>query len=72
VDIHNKPGYDPLELFFSEDKRGTARDASLVKGTHGRSGGRPAALVLPEGAAAPAGRIRATEVAGLLVGLASA
>ncbi len=29
VDIHNKPGYDPLELFFFN--RGT------VRGTHGRS-----------------------------------
>lgn len=71
VDIHNKPGYDPLELFFAPDRKGTARDGNLVKGTHGRSGGAPAALVLPEGAEAPAGRLKATEVAGLLSRLAA-
>jgi hypothetical protein len=71
VDIHNKPGYDPLELFFAPDKRGTGRDAAQLKGTHGRSGGRPAALVLPESAKPPAGRIKATDVAGLLADLAA-
>jgi hypothetical protein len=74
VDIHNKPGYDPLELFFAPDKRGTARDVSLVKGTHGRSGGRPAALVLPPTAyrlPPTTSRLKATEVAGLLADLAA-
>jgi Type I phosphodiesterase / nucleotide pyrophosphatase len=49
VDIHNKPGYDPLELFFSDDHKGIARDHSLIKGTHGRSGGGKTALMLPNG-----------------------
>jgi len=71
VDIHNKPGYDPLELFFAPDKRGTARDASLVKGTHGRAGGGAAALVLPDGAEAPAGRLKAVAVAEVLARLAA-
>ena len=71
VDIHNKPGYDPLELFFAPDKRGTARDASLVKGTHGRAGGGAAALVLPADFPAPAGKLKYTELAGLLCQLAA-
>ena len=29
VDIHNKPGYDPKELFFF--------NKGVVRGTHGRS-----------------------------------
>lgn len=35
VDIHNKPGYDPVELFFDPKTRGIPLDASLVKGSHG-------------------------------------
>ena len=31
VDIHNKPGYDPCELFFR-------RDPARVRGSHGRTG----------------------------------
>lgn len=38
VDIHNKPGYDPCELFFGGlFPPGTCQDSSRVKGTHGRS-----------------------------------
>ena len=35
VDIHTKPGYDPVELFFDPKTRGIPLDASLVKGSHG-------------------------------------
>lgn len=35
VDIHNKPGYDPVELFFDPKTRGIPLDASLVRGSHG-------------------------------------
>ncbi len=35
VDIHNKPGYDPVELFFDPRTRAIPLDASLVKGSHG-------------------------------------
>ncbi len=35
VDIHRKPGYDPVELFFDPVTRGIPLDASLVKGSHG-------------------------------------
>jgi predicted AlkP superfamily pyrophosphatase or phosphodiesterase len=36
VDIHRKPGYDPVELFFDQSKRSIPLDASLVKSSHGR------------------------------------
>lgn len=35
VDIHRKPGYDPLELFFDPASHAISQDASLVKGSHG-------------------------------------
>ena len=35
VDIHRKPGYDPLELFWDPAARGIPLDASLVRGSHG-------------------------------------
>ncbi len=35
VDIHRKPGYDPVELFFDPATRGIPLDARLVKGSHG-------------------------------------
>lgn len=37
VDIHNKPGFDPCELFFDRSfPPKTCRDDRRVKGTHGR------------------------------------
>ncbi|MEK6799219.1 MAG: nucleotide pyrophosphatase/phosphodiesterase family protein [Planctomycetota bacterium] len=35
VDIHRKPGYDPVELFFDPHTKGIPLDTSLVKGSHG-------------------------------------
>jgi predicted AlkP superfamily pyrophosphatase or phosphodiesterase len=35
VDIHLKPGYDPVELFFDPATKGIPLNASLVKGSHG-------------------------------------
>jgi predicted AlkP superfamily pyrophosphatase or phosphodiesterase len=36
VDIHRKPGYDPVELFFDPKTKAIPFDTSLVKGSHGR------------------------------------
>jgi predicted AlkP superfamily pyrophosphatase or phosphodiesterase len=36
VDIHRKPGYDPLELFFDPAKKSVSFDTKLIKGSHGR------------------------------------
>lgn len=35
VDIHRKPGYDPVELFFDLSTKSVPLDAALVKGSHG-------------------------------------
>ena len=35
VDIHRKPGYDPVELFFDPATKSIPRDATLVRGSHG-------------------------------------
>ena len=35
VDIHRKPGYDPVELFFDLQTKSIPLDAALVKGSHG-------------------------------------
>jgi predicted AlkP superfamily pyrophosphatase or phosphodiesterase len=38
VDIHNKPGYDPCELFFGRFPWQTGQDPRRIKGSHGRTG----------------------------------
>lgn len=35
VDIHRKPGYDPVEMFWDPVNKGIPLDATLVKGSHG-------------------------------------
>lgn len=35
VDIHRKPGYDPVELYFDRKTMSTPLDATLVQGSHG-------------------------------------
>lgn len=35
VDIHRKPGYDPVELFWDPVANGVPLDASRIKGSHG-------------------------------------
>lgn len=35
VDIHRKPGYDPLELFLEPGTRSITQNAALVRGSHG-------------------------------------
>jgi predicted AlkP superfamily pyrophosphatase or phosphodiesterase len=38
VDIHNKPGYDPCELFFGWPPGTVSQDTTRIKGSHGRIG----------------------------------
>ncbi len=35
VDIHQKPGYDPVEMYWDPVAKGIPLDATLVKGSHG-------------------------------------
>ena len=44
VDIHQKPGYDPVELFFDPVAKGIPLDTSLVQGSHGLPPNRVGAL----------------------------
>jgi hypothetical protein len=36
VDIHRKPGYDPVELFIDQNTKSIPLNPNLVKGSHGR------------------------------------
>jgi hypothetical protein len=36
IDIHNKPGYDPCELFWGWPPPSVSQNPSRIKGTHGR------------------------------------
>lgn len=38
VDIHNKPGYDPCELFFGWPPMSVSRDTRKIRGAHGNVG----------------------------------
>ncbi|MHC5142589.1 MAG: alkaline phosphatase family protein, partial [Planctomycetota bacterium] len=38
VDIHNKPGYDPCELFFGWPPFSVSQNTGKIKGSHGRAG----------------------------------
>ncbi|MBU1908641.1 MAG: alkaline phosphatase family protein [Verrucomicrobia bacterium] len=38
VDIHNKPGYDPCELFFGWPPGRISSNPARIRGTHGRPG----------------------------------
>ncbi len=38
VDIHQKPGYDPCELFFGWPPGSVSQDDSRIRGSHGRVG----------------------------------
>lgn len=38
VDIHNKPGYDPCELFFGWPPGTVSSDTTRIRGSHGQAG----------------------------------
>lgn len=58
VDIHAKPGYDPVEMFIDMKTKQTPLDATLIRGSHGAPARTPeqygaciasAAVLLPSG-----------------------
>ncbi|MGE3271766.1 MAG: alkaline phosphatase family protein [Chloroflexota bacterium] len=59
IDIHRKPAYDPVELFFDPATKSIPIRPELVRGSHGRPADleprRPALIVAQPGAARPAG-----------------
>ncbi|MFN4242383.1 MAG: alkaline phosphatase family protein [Tepidisphaerales bacterium] len=68
VDIHRKPGYDPLELFPGTQPRRIATDARRVRGSHGRTD-RCGILLLPRRVDPGRPEVPATAVARLLMRL---
>ncbi len=79
VDIHRKPGYDPVELFFDPATKGIPLNAALVKGSHGAPATQAkhrTALIcsIASRAVQPGGVYRDTDVKGItleLLGLGS-
>lgn len=64
VDIHNKPGYDPCELYFGWPPISTGQDPCRIRGSHGRTG--------PDRAAAWASSLPLPGTPATLVDLAAA
>jgi len=74
VDIHRKPGYDPVELFVDPATKSIPLDAALVKGSHGRAPNSPeegALLIAPAGAKIREGELRYEELRDVLLGILS-
>jgi len=63
VDIHRKPGYDPLELFWDRATNGVSQNVGLIRGSHGLVGHGEAVFL--SDAKCP-GEINATEAAGFI------
>lgn len=71
VDIHQKPGYDPVELFFDPATKGIPLDASLVKGSHGAPATQPdqqGVLLSSAPDLLPSGPIGDNEISDLILG----
>jgi hypothetical protein len=66
VDIHRKPGYDPMELFWDSATNGTSQNSSLVKGSHGRNDG-PQPVLIGSPNMIPSTPVLATGVAEILM-----
>jgi len=74
VDIHSKPGYDPVELFVDPATRSIPLEANLVRGSHGAPAvvGEQQAVVIcskPSAAVAPERRYRDTDVKDIVLKL---
>jgi hypothetical protein len=72
IDIHRKPGYDPLELYLEPGSRRVPQDTSLIGGSHGYPPLSEVDLVpfVLSGASLPMeGELCVTEVAGIIEGL---
>ncbi len=70
VDIHRKPGYDPVELFFDPKKKCIPLDAKLVKGSHGApavSAAQKGVLLTSEPGVFLGGSLADTEIANIVL-----
>jgi len=70
VDIHRKPGYDPVELFFDPQTRGIPLNANLVRGSHGApplDASQRGVLIASHPAALSGSDLRDTDVYGVVL-----
>ena len=69
VDIHNKPGFDPRELFFDPARKCVMQELAVVNGSHGAVGAKDKWPVVLSDAALPSPEMRAVDFAAWLKGL---
>jgi hypothetical protein len=69
VDIHRKPGYDPVELFFDPATKSIPLNAGLVKGSHGAPANDPSqrTVLVASQPILPAGAIADTDMLGIIL-----
>jgi hypothetical protein len=68
VDIHRKPGYDPVELFIEMPARAIPLNAALVKGSHGHpEASRGGVLVASDARACDTGSLSDFDVARIVI-----
>ncbi len=70
VDIHRKPGYDPVELFIDMPTKSIPLNAALVKGSHGRPESLECVLIASDAKvfeAAATNLIQDVDVAGIVL-----
>jgi len=70
VDIHRKPGYDPVELHFDLATKSIPLDATLVKGSHGapvRDRSQQTVVLASEPLKLPTGPMADTHVFGMVL-----
>ncbi len=70
VDIHRKPGYDPVELHFDPATRSIPLDATLVSGSHGAPAvdrSQRTVLLSSEAGVLPAKTVADVDVAGIVL-----
>jgi predicted AlkP superfamily pyrophosphatase or phosphodiesterase len=67
VDIHRKPGYDPLELFWDPAARTVGQNPLLVRGSHGLAG--DAGVWVCDDSSGKSDALHANEVAGRIAAM---
>ncbi|MCY2992377.1 MAG: alkaline phosphatase family protein [Planctomycetota bacterium] len=70
VDIHRKPGYDPVELYFDPATRSIPLNATLVQGSHGapvRNAAQRGVLLASRSGVLGSEHLADTDVAGLVL-----
>lgn len=69
VDIHRKPGYDPVEMHFDRQTMSIPLDATLVKGSHGApaNDGAGGVLIASQVGILSSAQLADTDVAGIVL-----